>query len=198
MTVQKTIPIKNNNNNTNNTSAAGVRTIRLPLHEGTTDPSLFQHQQQQQWAQQHYVKLRPHVNDLLRVLESTYEVSAYTAGTKHYAEEVTMVLCRNLVGSHRDRDDVERLRYQVQLQLQMAQQQQQQQQQHHQQQQIIIIINDTIKNNNTNTMDNTDDIGNNNVAAKNKRTNDQMQQQQVQQKQDDKEKEEGNMDMNDE
>ncbi|KAG7367723.1 NLI interacting factor-like phosphatase [Nitzschia inconspicua] len=194
MAVQKTIPIKNNNNNTNNTSAAGVRTIRLPLHEGTTDPSLFQHQQQ--WAQQHYVKLRPHVNDLLRGIESTYEVSAYTAGTKHYAEEVTMVLCRNLVGSHRDRDDVERLRYQVQLQLQMAQQQQQQH--HHQQQQIIIIINDTFKNNNTNTMDNTDDIGNNNVAAKNKRTNDQMQQQQVQQKQDDKEKEEGNMDMNDE
>ncbi|KAG7339879.1 NLI interacting factor-like phosphatase [Nitzschia inconspicua] len=113
------------------------------------------------------VKLRPHVNDMLRVFESTYEVSVYTAGTKHYAEEVTMVLCRNLVGSHRDRDDVERLRYQVQLQLQMAQQQQQQQQ-HHQQQQIIIIINDTIKNNNTNTMDNTDDIGNNNVAAKNK------------------------------
>ncbi|KAG7339195.1 hypothetical protein IV203_020158 [Nitzschia inconspicua] len=79
MAVQKTIPINNNNNNTNNTSAAGVRTIRLPLHEGTTDPFLFQHQQQQQWAQQHYVQLRP--RDLLRVFESTYEVSVYTAGT---------------------------------------------------------------------------------------------------------------------
>ncbi|KAG7339823.1 NLI interacting factor-like phosphatase [Nitzschia inconspicua] len=184
------------NNNTNNkTSAAGVRTIRLPLHEGTTDPLQLQqpsnhlHHQQQQWAQ-HYVKLRPHVNDLLRWIESTYEVSVYTAGTKHYAEEATMVLCRNLVGSNRDWDDIERLRYQVQVQLQMAYH-------HYQQQQQQIMINDTSRNNKTNTMDNTDDIGNNNVAAKNKRTNDQIQQQQLQQKEDDKEKEEEIMDMND-
>ncbi|KAG7337679.1 NLI interacting factor-like phosphatase [Nitzschia inconspicua] len=122
-----------NNNNNNNTSAAGVRTIRLPLHEGTTDPLQLQQpsnhhdiqqQQQQQWAR-HYVKFRPHVNELLRGIESTYEVSVYTAGTKQYAEEVTMVLCRSLVGSSRDWDDIKRLRYQVQV-LQMAQQQQQQ------------------------------------------------------------------------
>ncbi|KAG7355318.1 NLI interacting factor-like phosphatase [Nitzschia inconspicua] len=84
----------NNNKTNNNTSAAGVRTIRLPLNEGTTDPLQLQqpsnhlHHQQQQWAQ-HYVKLRPHVNDLLRGIESTYEVSVYTAGTKQCAEEVT-------------------------------------------------------------------------------------------------------------
>ncbi|KAG7367730.1 NLI interacting factor-like phosphatase [Nitzschia inconspicua] len=211
MAVQKTLSINNNRNDIKNkqkeleleridpvittTSAAGVRTIRLPLHEGTTDPLQLQqpsnhlHHQQQQWAQ-HYVKLRPHVNDLLRWIESTYEVSVYTAGTKHYAEEATMVLCRNLVGSNRDWDDIERLRYQVQVQLQMAYH-------HYQQQQQQIMINDTSRNNKTNTMDNTDDIGNNNVAAKNKRTNDQIQQQQLQQKEDDKEKEEEIMDMND-
>ncbi|KAG7348727.1 NLI interacting factor-like phosphatase [Nitzschia inconspicua] len=165
-----------NNKTNNNTSAAGVRTIRLPLHEGTTDPLQLQQpsnhhdiqqQQQQQWAR-HYVKFRPHVNELLRGIESTYEVSVYTAGTKHYAEEVTMVLCRNLVGSNRDWEDIEQLRYQVRVQLQMAYHQQQQQQ----------IINEASRNNNTNTMDHTKDIGDNNVAAKNKRTNDQIQQQQ--------------------
>ncbi|KAG7348711.1 NLI interacting factor-like phosphatase [Nitzschia inconspicua] len=175
----------NTNNTNNNTFAAGVRTIRLPLHEGTTDPLQLQqpsnhlHHEQQQWAQ-HCVKLRPHVNELLRGIESTYEVSVYTAGTKqYYAEEVTMVLCRSLVGSSRDWDDIKRLRYQVQV-LQMAQQQQQQQ----------IIINDTSKNDNTNTMDNTKDI------EYNKRTNDEITDRQQQHEEEEEEKER-NRDIND-
>ncbi|KAG7362615.1 NLI interacting factor-like phosphatase [Nitzschia inconspicua] len=117
----------------------------IPLYNYNNHHHHHHQQQQQQWAKQHYVKLRPHVNVLLRGIESTYEVSVYTAGTKqYYAEEVTMVLCRNLVGSSRDWDGIERLRYQVQV-LQMAHHH------HHQQQQQR--INDTSRNNNAITMD---------------------------------------------
>lgn len=89
-----------------------VRTIRLPMLEGADLASGTNPHHANMWAQ-HYIKLRPHVNDLLKGIESTYELTVYTAGTKQYAEEITMLLCRSVVGSTRDWNDVERLRYEV-------------------------------------------------------------------------------------
>jgi hypothetical protein len=105
-----------------------VRTLRLPTMEGmhqTAAPSgapMFM---------QHHVKLRPHINTFLQSVTKDYELTVYTAGTRQYAEEITIVLCRHLVGSTRDIDDLERLRYQVhmaQIEFQRIQSLQQQQQ----------------------------------------------------------------------
>jgi TFIIF-interacting CTD phosphatase-like protein len=96
-----------------------VRTLRLPMMEGM--PGQLQQQQQQQqhpgamlWMQ-HHVKLRPHIKEFLENVQPDYELTVYTAGTRQYAEEITIVLCRHLVGSVRDVDDLERLRYDVQM-----------------------------------------------------------------------------------
>jgi TFIIF-interacting CTD phosphatase-like protein len=98
-----------------------VRTLRLPMMEGM--PGQLQQQQQQQQQQhpgvmlwmQHHVKLRPHIKEFLENVQPDYELTVYTAGTRQYAEEITIVLCRHLVGSVRDVDDLERLRYDVQM-----------------------------------------------------------------------------------
>jgi RNA polymerase II subunit A-like phosphatase len=66
------------------------------------------------WIQQHFVKLRPHVKEFLEMALSLYEVGVYTAGTREYAEQITMMLARHLVGATRDQTDLEHLRYQVQ------------------------------------------------------------------------------------
>jgi RNA polymerase II subunit A-like phosphatase len=91
-----------------------VRTIRLPVLEGAPPGTAVDPQHANMFAQ-HYVKLRPHINEFLKGIQSTYEVSVYTAGTRQYAEEITMVLCRSLVGSKRDIDDIEHLRYRVKM-----------------------------------------------------------------------------------
>lgn len=111
-----------------------VRVLRLPVLEGvsTTNASVnnpFTHlmpdssgpqtplQQQQQHPtmpyMQHYVKLRPHIKTFLESVQKDYELTVYTAGTRQYAEEITIVLCRHMVGSNYDIDDLERLRYEV-------------------------------------------------------------------------------------
>lgn len=62
---------------------------------------------------QHYVKLRPHVKEFLLKAQPLYEISVYTAGTRSYAEHVTMMLSRCMVGSTRDDEDLQRLRHSV-------------------------------------------------------------------------------------
>eukprot|EP00536_Pseudo-nitzschia_multiseries_P007727 jgi/Psemu1/287326/fgenesh1_pg.184_\ len=91
-----------------------VRTISLPMFEGADaatkngmDPRHVH------LRSQHYVKLRPYVKEFLEGVQNTYEVSVYTAGTRQYAEEIAMVLCRKLAGSAMDSDELERLRYNV-------------------------------------------------------------------------------------
>ncbi|GAX15777.1 RNA polymerase II subunit A C-terminal domain phosphatase [Fistulifera solaris] len=66
------------------------------------------------WMQQHFVKLRPHVKEFLEMALALYEVGVYTAGTREYAEQITIMLARHLVGATRDQPDLEHLRYQVQ------------------------------------------------------------------------------------
>jgi RNA polymerase II subunit A-like phosphatase len=100
-------------------TAPDVRSLRLPLLEGTgTNTTMLPKNQQQQIMRmymQHHVKLRPHIIDFLEQVQPMYELTVYTAGTRQYAEEITIVLCRHLVGSQRDVDDLDGLRFQVQV-----------------------------------------------------------------------------------
>jgi RNA polymerase II subunit A-like phosphatase len=89
-----------------------VRSIRLPMLEGA-DPGVPVNPEHFNMYMHHYVKLRPNINEFFQGVQSLYEVTVYTAGTRQYAEEITMVLCRSLVGSSRDWEDLEHLRYQV-------------------------------------------------------------------------------------
>jgi RNA polymerase II subunit A-like phosphatase len=91
-----------------------VRAIRLPLLEGA-DPSVpVDPSHVNMWAL-HHVKLRPHLSEFFNGVQSMYEITVYTAGTRQYAEEITMIICRSLVGSDRDIDDLERFRHQVKM-----------------------------------------------------------------------------------
>eukprot|EP00980_Cylindrotheca_fusiformis_P007030 scaffold1475_cov111-Cylindrotheca_fusiformis.AAC.9 len=88
-----------------------VRTLRLPVvleapPNGPPPPPPHQ----PMWMT-HYVKLRPHLKEFLNSVRDTYELTVYTAGTRQYAEEITIVLCRYLVGTKRDAEHLERLRY---------------------------------------------------------------------------------------
>jgi len=93
-----------------------VRTITLPMFEGA-DPATKKGMDPRHahLRSQHYVKLRPRVKEFFEGVQDTYEVSVYTAGTRQYAEEIAMVLCRELAGSTMDSDDLERLRYNVKV-----------------------------------------------------------------------------------
>lgn len=62
---------------------------------------------------QHFVKLRPHIKEFLQSLQPMYEMTVYTAGTRQYAEEITIVLCRYMVGAVLDHVELEHLRYTV-------------------------------------------------------------------------------------
>eukprot|EP00978_Attheya_sp_CCMP212_P023001 scaffold69588_cov48-Attheya_sp.AAC.3 len=50
----------------------------------------------------HYVKLRPHLTEFLQEAMNGYEISVYTAGTRTYANEVTQLICRHMVGAKVD------------------------------------------------------------------------------------------------
>lgn len=91
----------------------GVRSIRLPMLEGAP-PGTSAAEGPRMWTH-HYVKLRPHINAFLASVQPLYEVTVYTAGTRLYAEEITMVLSRSMVGSTLERDAIEQLRYQVRV-----------------------------------------------------------------------------------
>lgn len=75
-----------------------VRTLLLP-----TDKA---HQQMH-----HRVKLRPHLKDFLT--QQNFEITVYTAGTRLYAEQITMILSRHVVGSQLDHIDILRLQNRV-------------------------------------------------------------------------------------
>lgn len=90
-----------------------VRTLRLPMMEGMANAG-NSHPHAHMFMQ-HFVKLRPHIKTFLQSVQPDYELTVYTAGTRQYAEEITIVLCRHLLGSTRDIDDLEQLRYQVHI-----------------------------------------------------------------------------------
>ena len=62
---------------------------------------------------QHFVKLRPHIKEFFQDVQPMYEVTVYTAGTRQYAEEITIVLCRYIVGAVLDNVELEHLRFTV-------------------------------------------------------------------------------------
>ncbi len=93
-------------------AAGDVRTISLPMFEGADNSQ--KDPRHKHMRSQHFVKLRPFVKEFLEAVRDTYEVSVYTAGTRQYAEEIAMVLCRKLAGAVMDSDELERLRHTVQ------------------------------------------------------------------------------------
>jgi hypothetical protein len=84
-----------------------VRTLVLPLQmeEKAAGAATL-------WMQ-HFVKLRPHVKEFLETAATMYEVMVYTAGTRQYAEQVTLLLARHLVGAPLDQADRDLLRHQI-------------------------------------------------------------------------------------
>ena len=93
-------------------AAGDLRTISLPMFEGADNSQ--KDSRHKHMRSQHFVKLRPFVKEFLEAVRYTYEVSVYTAGTRQYAEEIAMVLCRKLAGAVIDSDELERLRHTVQ------------------------------------------------------------------------------------
>jgi RNA polymerase II subunit A-like phosphatase len=58
----------------------------------------------------HYIKLRPHLKEFFTQIQSTYQLSVYTAGTRGYAEQVAIMICRHLVGAALDEEGLNTLR----------------------------------------------------------------------------------------
>lgn len=83
-----------------------VRTLILPVQlEGEGSGT-------QVWMQ-HFVKLRPHLKEFLEMASTMYEIGVYTAGTRQYAEQVTLLLARHMVDSQMDQTDLDHLRHQI-------------------------------------------------------------------------------------
>ncbi|KAL3808139.1 hypothetical protein ACHAXA_005738 [Cyclostephanos tholiformis] len=61
----------------------------------------------------HFIKLRPHLKEFFSQIQSTYQLSVYTAGTRSYAEQVAVMICRHLVGASLDEEDLNNLRMKV-------------------------------------------------------------------------------------
>ena len=61
----------------------------------------------------HFIKLRPHLKEFFSQIQSTYQLSVYTAGTRSYAEQVAVMICRHLVGATFDEEDLNELRMKV-------------------------------------------------------------------------------------
>lgn len=58
----------------------------------------------------HYVKLRPHLKEFFEQIQSKYKLSVYTAGTRAYAEQIAIMICRHLVGTSYDEEGLQLLR----------------------------------------------------------------------------------------
>jgi RNA polymerase II subunit A-like phosphatase len=82
------------------------RSLVLPASEGAPGKN----DGPMRWMK-HYVKLRPHVKEFLTDMESMYEISIYTAGTRQYAEEIAMILARHIVGSPYDQTELDEIRH---------------------------------------------------------------------------------------
>ena len=111
-----------------------VRTILLPIELPPDQQRQYVQQKLQQQAQQtikpfdmdplplqnknsnsviimrHYIKLRPYIKDFFAQILSMYQLSVYTAGTRAYAEQVAIMICRHLVGAILDEEGLNRLR----------------------------------------------------------------------------------------
>lgn len=85
-----------------------VRSLLLPMAEAGPPPR--QSARHPALFLQHFVKFRPHVKEFLEKAADHYEIGVYTAGTREYAEQVTLVLSRHLVGASRDQIDIDHLR----------------------------------------------------------------------------------------
>jgi RNA polymerase II subunit A C-terminal domain phosphatase len=83
----------------------GVRSLVLPvpLPPGLPPPAVPQYMV-------HYVKLRPHVTSFLREAMEHYEIGVYTAGTRDYAEQIAILLAREMVGARYDQIDLDNIR----------------------------------------------------------------------------------------
>ena len=89
-----------------------VRNLVLPLLlEQRGHNSAFT-RVQQVWMH-HFVKLRPFVKEFLETASELFEVGVYTAGTRDYAEQITIMLSRHMVGATCDEVDVDGLRRRV-------------------------------------------------------------------------------------
>lgn len=85
---------------------------------GDTKFSLSPLPQQMQGANaciimRHFIKLRPHLKEFFSQIQSTYQLSVYTAGTRSYAEQVAVMICRHLVGAKLDEEGLNELRMKV-------------------------------------------------------------------------------------
>jgi TFIIF-interacting CTD phosphatase-like protein len=83
----------------------GVRSLVLPVPSppGLPPPAVPQYMV-------HYVKLRPHVTSFLREAMDNYEIGVYTAGTRDYAEQIAILLAREMVGARYDQIDLDNIR----------------------------------------------------------------------------------------
>jgi RNA polymerase II subunit A-like phosphatase len=61
----------------------------------------------------HFIKLRPHLKEFFSQIQSSYQLSVYTAGTRSYAEQIALMICRHLVGTTLDEDGLNELRMKV-------------------------------------------------------------------------------------
>jgi RNA polymerase II subunit A-like phosphatase len=61
----------------------------------------------------HFVKLRPYLKEFFAQIQSTYQLSIYTAGTRAYAEQVAVMICRYLIGAILDEEGLNELRSKV-------------------------------------------------------------------------------------
>ena len=93
--------------------------IRARRHQGRTDvrtlilPFALEADPRNAVWVQHFVKLRPHVREFLEMANEMYEVGVYTAGTRQYAEQVTMLLARHMVNSRMDQTELDHLRHRI-------------------------------------------------------------------------------------
>lgn len=91
---------------------ADVRSLLLPFPlppEQIVPPS---HAHPPMWMQ-HFVKLRPYVKEFLEMTLTRFEVGVYTAGTRDYAEQITLMLSRQMVDARLDQVDLDRLRHEL-------------------------------------------------------------------------------------
>ena len=88
-----------------------VRTLVLPLVDNAGTPQTNK-DGEVIWMQ-HFVKLRPHVKEFLADANKEYEVGVYTAGTRLYAEQICILLARDMVGAKLDEPELALLRHRV-------------------------------------------------------------------------------------
>jgi RNA polymerase II subunit A-like phosphatase len=84
-----------------------VRSVLLPMQEFNNNNN------SSHIVLQHFVKFRPHVKEFFNLLQHGFEIGVYTAGTREYAEQITVVLARFMVGAWRDQVHFDELRHTI-------------------------------------------------------------------------------------